>query len=365
MVQVYDFEKDLSLTGHEIIKYNLQDVFGIEQHVEIKFGELGDSGPRAGSQEMFEYYIGEEKLDRKTKETNNKKTGNNNKKIGNSSCSDFNEVIKFIEFCYRHKKGNDKVSRPAINTAFAIINSKIKKIRDLIKMDTTPENIKIKLEAMIQMLENVKANYKAGKYENDKSFSVTKQTDTQNKLHTRVLVDVSDVSNRVGLRKTGEGEFEPLDGIATLFKGQKSSGCYKVEQNEDGTYTISKRVEGPEEKYEICRDLDEKTREAIVRVAQKNLEKLKQTEKEHKKDVPPPPPTPEDRTPKPKGHPTKIDPPKTSRGRVNRSGVPSSTTPIPSFLSRFGGVGRGTGKNPINIPPTVNPRTMGRRGVKR
>ena len=265
-----------------------------------------------------------------------------------------------VAFGVSLRKDGSSIKYQAITTANKLIKLKQEKINELIENPSLPQNIKIKLKAMNQMLDNVKANRKAGKYENDESFSVTQQTDINNKLHTRVLVDESDNSNRVGLRKTGKGEFEPLDGIVTLFEEKKSSGCYKVEQNEDGTYTISKRVEGPEEKYEVCTDLDEKTREAIVCVAQKNLEKLKQTEKEHKEDVPTPPTKPEDRTPKPKGHPTKTDAPKTSRGRVDGHSRPIPKAPLSktknTILVGLGGVGgKGGGIDPRNIP--ASPRS--------
>ena len=342
-VQVYDFEKDLSLTKEDLRKYKLVDIFGIEQgSITTKMGTTKTTGQR-GSQDMFERFRG------------------STKGLGTSSLADFNELVRFIEYCYRYRdKDGSSIKYQAITTANKLIKLKQEKINELIENPSLPQNIKIKLKAMNQMLDNVKANRKAGKYENDESFSVTQQTDINNKLHTRVLVDESDNSNRVGLRKTGKGEFEPLDGIVTLFEEKKSSGCYKVEQNEDGTYTISKRVEGPEEKYEVCTDLDEKTREAIVCVAQKNLEKLKQTEKEHKEDVPTPPTKPEDRTPKPKGHPTKTDAPKTSRGRVDGHSRPIPKAPLSktknTILVGLGGVGgKGGGIDPRNIP--ASPRS--------
>ena len=262
-VLVRDFDIDLSIENNAKSKYNLYGVFGAEQQVAGNIKEK-----KAGIQEMFDSY-------------NKGPNGSfkNKGAVGNSTFSDFNDLIKFFEFCYRYEVNSGRYPRTGVDAADTAIGLKINFINKKLEEEKDkkpgekkiPNDIRLKLTSMRQMLEDVRKNGESGVYKNNPNFSVTTQTDSQNRLHTRVVFDPNDDHNYVGLRRVGEGEFQSLDRV-TLFKGIGGSpDSYRVEIDKEGNCVIS-------EECVECSDLDEETRKSIVRVAKTSLEKLKQKE---------------------------------------------------------------------------------------
>ena len=269
-VLVRDFDIDLSIEKNAKSKYSLDGVFGAEHQV------VGDMEEKAGIPEMLDSY-------------NKGPNGSSKNKgaVGNSTFSDFNDLIRFFEFCYRYEANSSRYPRTGVYAANRAIGLKIKFIDNKLK-EKIPDDIKLKLVAMRQMLEDVRKNGNSEVYKNNPDFSVTAQTDSQNRLHTRVVFDPNDDHNYVGLRRVGEGEFESLDRV-TLFRDIGGSpDSYRVEIDKEGNCVISKFVGNTEECVE-CSDLDEKTRESIVRVAKVSLEKLKQKENGREEEAPTPP----------------------------------------------------------------------------
>ena len=315
----------MSIEKNAKIEYNLYGVFGAEQRVE---GNLGKG--IAGIQEMFDSY-------------NNGPNGSPNNKgsIGNSSFADFNDLIKFFEFCYRYEVNSGRYPRTGVDAADTAIGLKINFINKKLEEEKNkkpgekkmPGDIKLKLISMRQMLEDVKKNGgKPNVYKDNSDFSVTAQTDSQNRLHTRVVFDPNDDHNYVGLRRVGEGEFESLDRV-TLFKDIEGSlDSYRAEIDKEGNCVISKFV-GKNEECVECSDLDEKTRESIVRVAKASLEKLKQKENGREEEASTPPV-------KSKPQPTKS----TDSSVSKRNGI----------LAGFTGANSQKNANTFNTPPSVN-----------